>query len=78
MTGTIFFQRRQRGNLWQFEVQTYKNRTFGNWRKWYLDGSDWKPSREGCTIPLDDLRELTVALMEYHGLDAPGVLKMAL
>ncbi len=78
MTGEVLFQRKQRGNLWKLEIQTYKNRTFGNWRKWYLDGDQWKPTREGCTMPLDDLRALTAALMEHHGLEAPEALKTAL
>lgn len=75
MTGEVLFQRKQRGNLWKLEVQTYKNRTFGNWRKWYPDGEGWKPTREGCTMPLEDLLALTFALMEYHGLEAPEALK---
>ena len=76
MTGDVLYQRKQRGSLWKLEVQTFKDRTFGNWRKWYSVGDDWKPSREGCTIPLDDLRTLTAALMEYHGLEVPGALQI--
>jgi hypothetical protein len=75
MAGHVLFWRKQRGNLWKLEVQTYKDRTFGNWRKWYADGDGWRPSREGCTMPLGDLKALTAALMEYHGLAVPAALK---
>lgn len=76
MTGGVLYQRKQRGNLWKLEIQTFKDRTFGNWRKWYADGDNWKPTRDGCTIPLDDLRALTAALMEYHGLEVPKGLEI--
>lgn len=76
MKGGVLYQREQRGNLWRFEIQTFKGRTFGNWRKWYADGDGWKPTRDGCTIPLNDLRVLTTALMEYHGLEVPKGLEI--
>jgi hypothetical protein len=55
--------------LWRLEVQTFRGRTFGNWRKWYRKGEDWKPTKEGFTFPLDRLADLTGCLMAYHGLE---------
>lgn len=60
-----------RGHLWRLDVQTFRGRTFGNWRKWYRKGEEWKPTKEGCTFPLDTLADLTATLMRYHGLEPP-------
>lgn len=71
MTGTPIFEHRHRGHVWRLEVQTFKGRTFGNWRKWYAEGDGWKPTREGFTMPLEALADLTAALMRHHGLTPP-------
>ena len=44
---------------------TFKGRTFANWRKWYLCDGGWKPSREGCIIPLERLQEFQTSLTAY-------------
>lgn len=75
MSGPVLFEHRHRGHLWRLEIQSFKGRTFGNWRKWYpAEGGDWRPTREGCTIPLDALAELTACLMAHHGLPPPDTL----
>lgn len=72
MSGPVLFEIERRGHLWRLEIATHKGRTFANWRKWYLQAGAWKPTREGCTIPLDRLGDLTACLMAYHGLEAPA------
>ena len=67
----MLFEHERRGHLWRLEVSDYRGRTFANWRKWYSDGGEWKPTREGCTMPIDKLGELTACLLSYHGLDVP-------
>lgn len=71
MSGPILFEQKHRGHVWRLEVNTYKGKTFGNWRKWYADGDGWKPTREGCTVPLERLPDLMASLMAFHGLKAP-------
>lgn len=71
MSGGIIFEHRHRGNLWRLEVSTHKGRPFINWRKWYEAGGSWKPTREGCTFPLEALGVLTASLMRHHGLPVP-------
>lgn len=71
MTEAILFEHPHRGHRWRLEVAEHRGRTFANWRKWYDAGGTWKPTREGCTFPVSDLWELTVALMEFHELPAP-------
>ncbi len=74
MSGPWLFEQPHRGHLWRLEVQTFRGRTFGNWRKWYRKGEDWKPTKEGFTFPLDRLADLTGCLMAYHGLEPPDEL----
>ncbi len=71
MTAAVLFERDYRGHRWRLEVADHEGRTFCNWRKWYDDGGTWKPTRDGCTFPLDALWELTATLMEHHGLVVP-------
>ncbi len=71
MSGTVLFEHRHRGHLWRLEVASFRGRTFANWRKWYSTDGEWKPCREGCTMPLEGLGDLMAALMAYHGIDAP-------
>lgn len=71
MSELVLFEQSYRGNRWRLEVATHRKRTFVNWRKWYAKDESWKPTREGCTIPLERLGELTAALMRYHGLEPP-------
>lgn len=71
MSGAVLFEQKHRGHIWRLEVITYKGKTFGNWRKWYAAGDEWKPTREGCTMPLERLSDLTAELMAFHGLKAP-------
>ena len=74
MSGAVLFEHRHRGDLWRLEVNTFNGRTFANWRKWYVANDGWKPTRDGCTIPLETLGELTASLMAYHGLEPPEAL----
>ena len=64
------FEQRHRGDVWRLEVSTHEGRTFGNWRKWYLDGETLKPTRQGVTIPLERLEKLLTGLEAYFGAKA--------
>ena len=66
MSGTVLFEQRYRGDLWRLEIAQHDGRTFANWRKWYDREGTWKPSRQGCTFPLDRLRDLADTLAEYR------------
>lgn len=70
MSGAVLFEQRHRGNLWRLEVVEHDGRTFANWRKWYDANGTWKPTRDGCTFPLDRLRDLADALAEHHAAPA--------
>ena len=58
MSGVVLFEHNHRGDKWRLEVVTHNGRTFGNWRKWYKVGETLKPTRVGCTIPLERLSDL--------------------
>lgn len=59
------FEHLHRGDLWRFEVTEHRGRTFANWRRWFKSGDEWKPSRQGCTFPLERLPELGEAVADY-------------
>ena len=67
----MLFEQMHRGDLWRLEVSTFKGRTFANWRKWYDKAGEWKPTKEGFTMPLEGLGELTASLLAYQGLEPP-------
>lgn len=71
MSNVVIFEHKHRGHIWRLEVQTFKGRTFANLRKWYADGDDWKPTKEGFTMPLEALADLMAALMLHYGLIPP-------
>lgn len=76
MTKPAIFEHRHRGQLWRLEIQSYRGNTFVNWRRWYVsEDGELKPSREGCTMPLEALASLTAALMVHHGLEPPEALE---
>lgn len=62
MSSTLIFEQAQRGDTWRLEIAAYKGRCFLNWRKWYRAEDGLRPTREGVTIPLERLPELTAAL----------------
>jgi hypothetical protein len=68
----VIFEHLHRGHRWLVEVATHNGRTFANVRKWYDAGGTWKPTREGFTMPLTALWELTESLMAHHGLQPPN------
>ena len=72
MSGPFLFEAPYRGDNWRLEIATFQGRTFANWRKWYPKDGEWKPTKIGCTFPLDGLWELTASLMAHHGLTPPG------
>ena len=61
----LLFEQSHHGDVWRFEIATHKGRSFGNWRKWYHDGLELKPTRAGVTIALERLPELHAALTAY-------------
>ena len=68
----VLFEHRQRGDLWRLEVTSHNGRTFGNWRRWFEKDGEVRPTREGCTIPLERLSELQQALEAYHARAGAG------
>lgn len=59
----VLFEQLYRGDLWRLEIALHNGKARGNWRKWYKDNEgEWRPSREGCTIPLERLPELADAV----------------
>lgn len=66
MSGAPLFEQSYRGDVWRLDVSCHDGRTFGNWRKWYRAGDTLKPTREGCTIPLERLPELEAALRAWR------------
>lgn len=62
----ILFEQQALGVLWRLEVTSHKGRTFANWRKWFWDEGDLKPTRQGITMPLQRLSELEEALAAYR------------
>jgi len=71
VSGRVLFEQERNGQLWRLEIVSYRGRTFTNWRKWYSASGEWKPTKQGCTMPLERLADLTACLMAYHGLEAP-------
>lgn len=67
----VLFEQPHRGDLWRLEVATLGGRTFGNWRRWYMIGGEWKPTKAGVTIPLERLAELEAALSGWRHANAP-------
>jgi hypothetical protein len=65
MNEDTLFEQKYRGHTWRLEVSTYKGLQFANWRKWYPCDGGWKPTREGCIIPLERLEELQASLTAY-------------
>ena len=61
----VLFDHPYRGDVWRLEVALHGGRTFLNWRRWYRDGVELKPTREGVTIPLERLADLHEAIEAY-------------
>lgn len=78
MSAAPLFEQPYRGDVWRLEVTSHDGRTFGNWRKWYWAGNETlKPTREGCTIPLERLPELEAALKAWRESKGPSGLPSA-
>ena len=71
MTGAVLFEVTQRGDRWRLEVSSHEGRTFANWRKWWSDGDDWKPTRQGVTFSLERMGEMHEAIGAYIAANAP-------
>ena len=69
---TVLFEQPYQGNLWRLEVVTHDGRTFGNWRKWYWQGTELRPTRHGTTIPLERMGDLHAALETYLASAPPA------
>lgn len=64
---TILFEQKYHGGCWRLEVISFKGRNFANWRQWYEVNGEWRPTKSGCTFPLERLLDLTSSLIEFHG-----------
>ena len=70
MSGAVLFEHDYQGSRWRLQVTPYNGRTFAQWRRWYFDGDTLKPTREGCTIPLERLPELMAAVESWLSMNA--------
>jgi len=71
MSDALLFEVTHRGDRWRLEVAHHQGRTFLNWRKWWCDDGEWKPTRQGVTIPLERMSELHAAIGAYIAANAP-------
>lgn len=67
---TVLFEHPHRGDIWRLEVTSYQGRRFANWRKWYRDGDELKPTRQGATMPLDSLPAIEAAISDWRATEA--------
>lgn len=65
MNKHALFEQKYRHNLWRLDVSFYKGQRFANWRKWYLSEDGWRPTKEGCTFPVERLDELQASIAAY-------------
>lgn len=72
MNALVLFDLDYRGDCWRLEIASHNGRTFGNWRKWYREGDQLKPTKAGVVIPLERLPELYAALGAYLASAPPG------
>ena len=63
--GTLLYEYRQNQKAKRFMISEHAGYIYAELREWYKDGDEWKPSRKGCTIPLDEMAAFSQALSEY-------------
>lgn len=68
-TGTIW-EAPHGGELIRFSVCEYKGQRYAELRRFYRSGDGWKPSKQGCTMPLWALSELHRAHADYLAANA--------
>jgi hypothetical protein len=61
----VLFDQRHGNDTWRLEISLFRGRRFGNWRRWYGEPHELKPSRDGVTIPLERLADLHEALSDF-------------
>jgi hypothetical protein len=59
---TIIYEWRYRGDIWRLEWVEHEGRKFANLRRWFWADDILKPTKVGCTLSLDRLKELYDAL----------------
>lgn len=48
----------QIGKDLRIEASEYKGKWYVGIRRWYLDGEEWKPGRQGVNLKLEEWQEL--------------------
>ncbi|NTZ43332.1 hypothetical protein G7A66_09595 [Altererythrobacter sp. SALINAS58] len=71
-SGNILFEQTYKGDNWRLKISTCQGWQRGNWRKWHRAKDEWRPSREGCTIPLERLPDQARDLAAYVATIAPS------
>ncbi len=64
-----------RGDTVLVQISELDGKRFANFRKWYGESDNLKPTKQGVTIPLEALPELYAALGAYLAGTAPIALR---
>ncbi len=64
--GLLLYEFRQSNKSKRFMLKEYHGKHYAELREWYQVGDEWKPSRKGCTIPIDEIAPLYQALGGFN------------
>ncbi len=64
--GILLYEFRQSNKSKRFMLKEYHGKHYAELREWYQVGDEWKPSRKGCTIPIDEIAPLYQALGGFN------------
>lgn len=67
--GLLLYEFRQGGKSKRFMQKEYCGKHYAELREWFRVGDEWKPSRKGCTIPIDEIAALCHALKGHNGVN---------
>jgi|GEM_PF-1221733 len=65
MISHLLFEHPKRGDTLRVTVDTLHGRTYANFRKWYGEPDQLRPTRQGVTIPLERLPALHASIGAY-------------
>ena len=65
MNKRTLFEHRYRDKLWRLDADTFHGELRLNWRAWFEHDGVWKPTRQGCIIPIARAAELAAALASF-------------
>ena len=65
MNGKLLFEHPKSGDWIRVTIETYKGRSYANFRRWYGEVGALRPTRVGVTIPLERLPALHASIGAY-------------